>query len=69
MRLKHCIPMAHIQIFLIESYCYAMNYKPCQSVKLQMGVVLVTEKDILEDIACTHSLAIKAYERSGSELR
>ena len=29
-----------------------------------LGVVLVTEKDILEDIACAHSLAMKACERS-----
>ena len=28
-------------------------------------VVLVTEKDILEDIACMHSLAIKACDQEG----
>ena len=44
-----------------------MNNEPCRSVALQLGAVLVTEKDILKDIACTHSysFAMKAYERSG----
>ena len=28
-------------------------------------VVLVTEKDILEDIACIHSLAMKACDQEG----
>ena len=62
--------MAHIHIlFLEESYYYTTNYEPCRSVALQLGVVLVTEKDILKDIACTHSysFAMKAYERSGEQ--
>ena len=47
--LNHCISW-HI-LFLEESSSYTMNYEPCRSVALQLGVVLVTEKDILEDIA------------------
>ena len=45
-------PLVHIHtLFLEESYYYTTNYEPCQSVALQLYVVLVTEKDILEDIA------------------
>ena len=51
--------MAHIHIFPEDSYCYTTNFEPCQSVALRLGVVLVAEKDI----ACTHSLAMKAYEK------
>ena len=55
--------MAHIQIlFLEESYYYTMNYEPCRSVALQLDVVLVMEKDILEDLACMHSFAMKEVE-------
>ena len=64
--LKPLHTMAHIYIlFLEESYNYATNHEPCQSIALQLGVVLVTEKDILEDIACTHSysFAMKAYTK------
>ena len=66
--LKPLHTMAHIRILLLEESCYTMNYKPCQSAALQLGVVLVTEKDVLEDIACTHSFAMKAYahERNGN---
>ena len=53
--------MAHIHIFSEDRYCYTTNFEPCQSVALRLGVVLVAEKDI----ACTHSLAMKAYEKSG----
>ena len=58
--------MTHIRILLLEESYYTTNYEPCRSAPLQLGVVLVTEKDILEDIACTHSFAIsvKANERS-----
>ena len=66
--LKPLHTMAHIHIlFLEESYNYTTNYEPCRSAALQLGVVLVMEKDILEDIACTHShsFAVKVYERSG----
>ena len=57
--------MAHIRILLLEESYFTTNYKPCRSAALQLGVELVTEKDILEDIACAHSFAMKAYERSG----
>ena len=50
--------MAHIRILLLEESYYTTNYEPCRSAPLQLGVVLVTEKDILEDIACTHSFAM-----------
>ena len=45
-------------VFLKESYKYTTNYKPCWSVEVKLGVVLVTE----EDITCTHSFTMKAYE-------
>ena len=63
--LKPLHTMAHICILLLEESYYTTNYEPCRSAALQLGVVLVTEKDILEDIACMHSFAMKAYERSG----
>ena len=47
--------MAHIRILLLEEGYYTTNYKPCRSAALQLGVVLVTEKDILEDIAGLHA--------------
>ena len=49
--LKPLHTMAHIRIILLleESY-YTTNYEPCRSAALQLGVVVVTEKDILEDI-------------------
>ena len=44
--LKTLRTMVHIQIFLKEIYCYTTNYKPCLSVALQLGAVLVTEENI-----------------------
>ena len=52
-------------VLLLEGSYYTTNYEPSRSAALQLGVVLVTEKDILEDIACTYSFTMKAYERSG----
>ena len=65
--LKPLHTMVHIRILLLEESHYTMNYEPCRSAALQLGVVLVTEKDILKDIASTHSFAMKAYryERNG----
>ena len=40
--------MARIHIFLKESYCYTMNYEPSQSIVLQLVLLLVMEKDILQ---------------------
>ena len=60
--LKPLHTMAHIRILLLEESYYTTNYEPCRDAALQLGVVLVTEKDILEDIACTHSFAIKEVE-------
>ena len=67
--LKPLHTMAHIHILFLEESYYTTNYEPCQSVGLQPGVVLVTEKDILEDIACTHSysFAMKAYAKRNGE--
>ena len=64
--LKPLHTMAHIRILLLEESYYTTNYEPCRSAALQLGVVLVTGKDILEP-ACTHSFAMKAYtyERNG----
>ena len=50
--LKLLYTMAHIRILLLYN---TVNYEPCRSVALQLGVVLVTEKDILEDIAGLHT--------------
>ena len=58
--------MAHIRILLLEeSHCTTITNHAEVLRCMQLGVVLVTEKDILEDIAFTHSFAMKAYERSG----
>ena len=58
--------MAHIRILLLEECHCTMITNHAEVLRcMQLGVVLVTE-DILEDIACTHSFAMKAYsERSG----
>ena len=53
--------MAHIRILLLEESYYTTNYEPCRSAAMQLGVVLIMEKDVLEDIPCTHSFAMKAY--------
>ena len=58
--LKPLHTMAHIRILILEESIVQRLLLRC----MQLGVVLVTE-DILEDIACTHSFAMKAYERSG----
>ena len=64
--LKPLHSMAHIHILLLEeSHCTMITNHAEVLRCMQLGVVLVTEKDILEDIACTHSFAMKAYERSG----
>ena len=60
--LKPLHTMVHIRILLLEESYYTMNYKPCRSAALQLDVVLVMEKDILEDIACTHSFGMKEVE-------
>ena len=67
--LKPLHTMAHIRILLLEESYYTTNYEPCRSAALQLGVVLVTEKDILEDIASTHSFAMKAYTYERTEWR
>ena len=63
--LKPLHTMAHIRILLLEESYYTTNYVPCRSAALQLGVVLVTEKDILEDIAGLHEFLRYTYERNG----
>ena len=64
--LKPLHSMAHLRILLLEeSHCTMITIHAEVLCCIQLGVVLVTEKDILENIACTHSFAMKAYERSG----
>ena len=53
--LKPLHTMVHIRILLLEESYYITNYEPFRSAALQLGVVLVTEKDILEDIAGMHA--------------
>ena len=60
--LKPLHTMAHIRILLLEESYFTTNYELCRSAALQLGVVLVTEK---EDIACMLSFAMKAYENNG----
>ena len=59
MQLIHCIPWRNTHILLrkilLDNELQAMPSIAC--------VVLVTEKDILEDIACMHSLAMKACDQ------
>ena len=61
MQLKHCIPWHNTRILsrkiLLDNELQAMPSVAC--------VVLITEKDILEDIACMHSLAMKACDQEG----
>ena len=61
MQLKHCIPWRNTHILLrkilLDNELQAMPSIAC--------VVIVTEKDILENIACMHSLAMKACDQEG----
>ena len=64
--LKPLHTMAHIRILLLEESYYTTNYEPCRSTALQLGVVLYSNGGYTrEDIDCTHSFTMKAYERSG----
>ena len=58
--LKPLHTIAHIRILLLKESYYTTNYEPFRSAALQLGVALVTEKDILEDIAGVH--AFLCYE-------
>ena len=61
MQLKHCILWRNTRILLrkilLDNELQAMPSIAC--------VVLVTEKDILEDIASMHSLTMKACNQEG----
>ena len=61
MQLKHCIPWRNTRILLRK----ILLDNELQAMPSVTRVVLVTEKDILEDIACMHSLAMKACDQEG----
>ena len=64
--LNHCIPWNIYTYYYLKKAIVQRITNHAKALRcMQLGVVLVTEKDILENIACTHSFAMKAYERSG----
>ena len=61
MQLQHCIPWRNTRILLRK----ILLDNELQAMPSVARVVLVTEKDLLEDIACMHSLAMKACDQEG----
>ena len=61
MQLKHCIPWHNTRILLRK----ILLDNELQAMPSVARVVLVTEKDILEDIACMHSPTMKACDQEG----
>ena len=59
--LKPLHTMVHIRILLLEESYYTMNYKPCRTA----GCGTSNREEYTRGYSCTHSLAMKAYERSG----
>ena len=61
MQLKHYIPWCNTRILLRK----ILLDNELQAIPSVARVVLVMEKDILEDIACMHSLTMKACDQEG----
>ena len=61
MQLKHCIPWHNARILLRK----ILLDNELQAMPSVARVILVTEKDILKDIACMHCPMMKACDQEG----